>query len=629
MLQATLCKANPNPELLRASTIPAELRQGVDAVIRLNKRSVEYHSPGRATIEVTRIITILNSNGLEHADFNLFYDSFRNYSNINGTIYDADGNRIRRLRSRDIDDRPASDGVSLIQDNRVKTFSLNHNEFPYTLEVSYRQNVTGFLNLTQWIPISSLRTSLEIGQLTVTLPASREIDFRMGNISDQFPFEEVNGNNRVLQWAVSNFPAVRTEPYGSRFIEYFPHVLITADEFSMDRRNGSMRSWDDFGKWMGQLWEGRNILPNDLKAYVDSVVEKHDNQKDIIAELYQYLQSNTRYVSIQLGIGGYQTETAMATIRNGYGDCKALTNYLYAMLQHAGIEAYPALIFSGNERIPFDPDFVHNQFNHAILFAVTDEGEEIWIESTSTNFPIGYIGESNANRMAVLFSTEFGRVVQTPQTNAADNVRGRLLEITLSSNGSATAHMQFEYRGSYHENIRFLERTLPGVRRREIQNQLPLRNYSLNNIDIISEEYQPISRLTAEMELNSIATIAGGRIFITPNLISRDIAQYAANPNRTQDVHIRRAYTESDLVTVHIPTGYRVEVIPEPTELTIDHGHYRMFVTVADDGKSFTYHREMVEERATLHAHRFENYRHFRHEAVRLDGAQVVLARIP
>jgi hypothetical protein len=47
--------------------------------------------------------------------------------------------------------------------------------------------------------------------------------------------------------------------------------------------------------------------------------------------IYDYVQQKSRYVSIQVGIGGWKPMDASDVDRLGYGDCKGLTNYTKAL----------------------------------------------------------------------------------------------------------------------------------------------------------------------------------------------------------------------------------------------------------------------------------------------------------
>jgi len=79
------------------------------------------------------------------------------------------------------------------------------------------------------------------------------------------------------------------------------------------------------------------------------------------------MQDHTRYISIQLGIGGWQPFDAAFVQEHGYGDCKALSNYMVALLKTAGITAYSVLIRPGDYRYTFNESFPSNQFTHVIV----------------------------------------------------------------------------------------------------------------------------------------------------------------------------------------------------------------------------------------------------------------------
>ena len=95
-----------------------------------------------------------------------------------------------------------------------------------------------------------------------------------------------------------------------------------------------MDNWQTYGAWQYQLLNGRDQIPPTLKEELQKADSQNCNTHLIekIAAVYQYLASTTRYVSIQLGIGGLQPIAAADVHRTGFGDCKGLSNYMRAML---------------------------------------------------------------------------------------------------------------------------------------------------------------------------------------------------------------------------------------------------------------------------------------------------------
>ena len=132
------------------------------------------------------------------------------------------------------------------------------------------------------------------------------------------------------------------------------------------------------------------------------------------------MQDNTRYVNVTLGIGGMKPYPAEYVSNNKYGDCKALTNYMKALLQCAGIESYYSTIYAGGTAPGSDPlKCPGQQFNHVIL-AVPLENDTLWLENTSNTNPFAYPGTFTQNRQALLVDGSKSRLVRTPSLNETD-----------------------------------------------------------------------------------------------------------------------------------------------------------------------------------------------------------------
>ena len=83
--------------------------------------------------------------------------------------------------------------------------------------------------------------------------------------------------------------------------------------------------------------------------------------------IYNYVQSKTRYVIIQLGIGSWKPMIVKDVDKLGYGDCKALTNYTRVLLENVGVSSFFTVIYGDSNKRDFDKDFVSIQGNHVIL----------------------------------------------------------------------------------------------------------------------------------------------------------------------------------------------------------------------------------------------------------------------
>lgn len=99
------------------------------------------------------------------------------------------------------------------------------------------------------------------------------------------------------------------------------------------------------------------------------------------AAALQLVQEQIRYVYIGLDDGAYRPASADETWTRRYGDCKAKTALLLALLRELGIEAEAVLVNSGggdgmDERLP-----ALGLFDHVVVRAVVD-GRTVWLDGT-------------------------------------------------------------------------------------------------------------------------------------------------------------------------------------------------------------------------------------------------------
>jgi tetratricopeptide (TPR) repeat protein len=112
------------------------------------------------------------------------------------------------------------------------------------------------------------------------------------------------------------------------------------------------------------------------------------------------VQDRVRYVALLMGQGGYVPASAQATWSRRFGDCKAKTALLLALLKGLGIEAEPVLVNVGLGDVVSDRLPALSLFNHVLVRAHIS-GKYYWLDGTRT-------GDSDLDRIDV---PDFGWVL--------------------------------------------------------------------------------------------------------------------------------------------------------------------------------------------------------------------------
>lgn len=329
-------------------------------------------------------------------------------NNINAYLYDAGGKEIRHYKKKDMDDLPYQDGVSFVNDERIKVGRFSYNRYPYTVEYEEEDDLNGFIGIGGWTPQYFFNSSVELSKYTIIAPRNYTFSYRMLNSKIEPFVEEIDkANKKSYTWQIQNLPANDEMPFSADYAIYAPRLLVSLGEIDIEGYKGNMTSWNEFGKFYGSLQKGRDVLPDEIKQKVQDLTKGLNDPREKVAVLYTFLQQNSHYVNVSLGIGGWQASEASYVATNKYGDCKALSNFMVAILKEAGIKANPVVIKGGEWTEDFITDFTYDPFNHVIC-CVPLEKDTIWLECTDQFLPPGYLSYFTSNRYGLLIEDNGG-----------------------------------------------------------------------------------------------------------------------------------------------------------------------------------------------------------------------------
>jgi hypothetical protein len=555
-------------------SIPAALLVKSNSVKRYSKDELIVTDESHAVYKHKEIITVFNQEAEDQLRFGEYTDSFEKLDDVQIILYNKLGIPGKIARKKDL--RSNAVGADLMNDAMYyyTGFSVAPDEFPVTIEISYTTKYTGLLTYPSF-NIVSPQQSVEQAYYTTTVP--KELGLRFKNqYTDIKPVITEDNNKITYNWEVKNIAAMPGEPGGVRWESRYPKVWIAPNKFKMNDYAGDMTSWSNFGKWDASLCEKANDLSPQAKARLNEMVAGAKNDNEKISILYNYLQDNFRYVSIQLGIGGFKPFPASFTDQKKYGDCKGLSNYMHSCLAAVGIKSYMALINAHFNAEPVDPGFPINRFNHMIL-CVPLQKDTVWLECTSTTNACGELGSFTENRNALLLTESGGVLVKTPASKSSAN---KLLVnniVTLSENGTggkmnSVVTTTGDFRSDF---IQALQNTTADEQKSYLLNTLELPSPDEFECVMPSDIKQQNLICSINSSFEKIAAFkSGSKVFLNRQMQKTLTFTMPEITNRTQDYYFQFPFRKTNTTVYILPQGFTIEHLPDPAIFACKYGMY-------------------------------------------------------
>ena len=559
------------------------LKENADAVTRFEELQVVIKSSSKVIIKNKYIITILNEAGAKFASYHNYYSKTRSLKNISDNLYDAIGKELKSVKKKDIGDYSLTNDGSLMTDTRYKQHNFYYTQYPYTVAYEDEQEIDGTFFLPSWHPIS-LGCAVVQSNFIVETPVGYLLKYKQIAYQNK-PVIIEDGNKKIYNWQVKNTTPIMQEAYQVPWDEINAAVYISSTNFEIEKYKGEMDTWKKLGLFFNTLNSDRQALPDNVKQEVHALTDKIIDPKEKIKILYEYLQKNTRYISIQLGIGGIQTFDAKYVATKKYGDCKALSNYMISIFKEANLPAKYVLVNSGKNARGMWEDFPSpSYFDHAIM-CVPLQKDTTWLECTSQTESAGYMGSFTGNRKVLLMDDDGGHVVTTPSYKAKDNIQVRKIDASINEEGNLEAEVFTHFTGIQQEVVNGLMHHATEEEKKKYLNEaIDLPTYSVEKNEYKETKgFIPSVDEYLSIKAPNYASVSGKRMFITPNLFNRSSNKFIDDKPRKYDIQFFTAYIDLDTVNIKIPANYSVESIPKSILLKTAFGNFSINFIIKDN----------------------------------------------
>lgn len=435
-----------NDTLYRLAVDPRN-HPGESAVLLLDDGVIRYEADGTGTETYREVSQILTSDAVEdYAEHEFSYAPGHQRLTVNWIrVVRPDGTVVSEAPSQAQDsDIPASLTDPVYTDTKVRRYSLSGVAPGTIVDWSYTiEEIKPFLPgdfFASWSVHTDAFTRRS--RFIVEIPAS----VRLHLVERNLPFrshETVARGRHTYLWTAHDIRPVTPEEFMADSNDVYMSIALSGPI-----------SWETLGSWYSGLSRDRYSIDHSIREKLRGLLKGAPTPDDTLRTLQRWVAQDIRYVSIALGLGGYQPRMPSEVLATGYGDCKDKTTLFVAAARALGFRAYPVLLNSGGSVDRALPSL--SQFDHAIAMVERSEGR-VYIDLTAELAPYGELPESDQGQFGlIVYPDGTSEQVTLPETAPSANLNETRIAGSLSAEGYITARYEERGLGSRQYSLRSL-----------------------------------------------------------------------------------------------------------------------------------------------------------------------------
>ncbi len=417
--------------------------------------------------------------------------------------------------------------------------------------------------------------SVQRSRYIIDVPAGFTPRIRETNLNFKRTEKTANGRH-VYSWITSNIQRVKPEAFASD-----SNGVLMSVEVS------SPTTWATIGKWYANNARSRYVSTPPVDSAIAAAVKGSRTLEDSIRAVHRWIAQDINYVSIALGLGGYQPRSPDEVVRTGFGDCKDKATLFVVALKKLGVTAFPVILSSTGGVQRNMPSI--SQLDHAIAaYRLPGSTQYEYADLTASLTPLG--------QLPFAYQGGFGLVVHPdgtseeitfPKAPLAGNESEDDVVGVLSSTGEFNGRYEESGSGAGQYTLRAAyENPFDTAQRSKIANAAAARIFEGaqgDSLDVFAgKDLQAPARVSLQLRGGHAASMAGNNAILTNPLGS--MAGFATTAQQLETAGPRRFPIDAEKVfgygvrklefRVTLPEGWHAQ-LPPSIDASSEFGRYQ------------------------------------------------------
>jgi len=536
---------------------------GNNGLVMIDETIFKIKSSGDAELYVHRKIKVFNTGGRRHCLIGVMESDFARIDFFEGVVMKADGDTIEVLEKDDGIRICGFSGYALYHDVCSNMFNLISGSYPFIVEYKYRLKLKSLFFWPAWIPQDDI--PVDSSSYTLIVPSdSKFAYYSQGPLPD--PQIEKDGGKTRYIWHQSGIPAFEEERCLIDSRRHLHKIVFVPQKFKLGKYRFDGDSWLSLGVGYNKMIKDCFNLSVRQMEIADSLAESSISTVDLVRGLHNLMAEKTRYVAIEIGIGGWKPSLSEETFNRGYGDCKDLAAMYVSMLRHVGVNANLALVRTRTQGVIHPDHPTLNRFNHVILYVIDNE-DTLWLDPTCQQCEADNIPWQDENIYTLAVNSSGGHIVKTGRSTADDNCICRTAEVEIGVKKSVNVRLNFRLKGNPRHMIQTLYEAGERDRLEKVLKRSPYNlgdKFSVDTI-IFPEDFK--TRPSFDIQIrgkvqNAVHSLGDDKYLDLNFLHIENICEKIDLSERQYPLYFPYPYGYRDTIILHIPREYRITEAP-------------------------------------------------------------------